>query len=549
MVLGLTAVLVTRLLGTVPVGRQAAVGVPAAVGLAVALALVGGQRRSASRTLLASLLAVPIAAGAGVAFVWTLSALVVASFPVAGPALARPILVDIGATVLVVGGCLLAVFGAAAATAGAVDTARVGRYAGVVARTALPVTVVAAVALVIPVAGVLSADGSPSLVGVVAGPLLTPTPGRTHLGVFLSLVAVTAWLGSRAVGALPLAELASATPEGPDIRAALGRTRQGLGALALLALLAALAAGLIELLAGQSAISETVPALYDLAVAVSGSPALRLALWWTTLAALAVVLAVWLLRRTVRRAPGRVGLVLAPYVGGVGLTAAALVAGGPVVSSGAALVRAEAPAFLAGAVDALVSAPIEFYGPRTVAVGLTAASLLALVGVTGALWTVLFVGYVGDRGSEAALAGAGLFVATGAAGTLSASPALVLGGSSPPSSSGTPARSGRRSAANSGRPSAPVGPNCSTSAGPSPSGASVPVSPRRSPGVPVARCRSRQGPRSPRSSSVSWPSWRWSPPSGSQGSTAGTSTRPSTSRTTAAGSVPRTSASAVRTSR
>ena len=428
-VLGVTGVLAALLLGAVPVGREASVGVLPAVGLAASLWLVGEQHRHAGRTLVASLLAFPIAAGAGLALVWALSALVVASFPVAGPALARPVLVDIGATVLVVAGSLLAVFGATAATRGVVDTSRVGRYAGIVARTALPVTVVASIVLVVPVVVELSSDGSLPFVDAIAGPLVNPVPGRTHLGVFLFSVGVTAWLGGRAVGSLPLAELAPSTPDGPDYREAVRRIRRGLARLALPALFGGPFLTLIEQLVGQRTIRGAIPTvLYDLAVALSGSASLRVALWWTALVSLLVVLAVWLLRRTVRRAPGHVAVVLAPYVGGIGLTAAVLVAGGPAVSGGERLVRAEAPAFLASLVEGLVAAPIEFYGPRAVAVVLTAAALLGLVGLTGALWTVLFVGYVGERGSEAALAGGGLFVATAAAGTLSAPPALVLGG-------------------------------------------------------------------------------------------------------------------------
>jgi hypothetical protein len=70
---------------------------------------------------------------------------------------------------------------------------------------------------------------------------------------------------------------------------------------------------------------------------------------------------------------------------------------------------------------------VEFYGPETVVLGLTAGVLaLATVGIF-ALYLSFALGFVSDRVAGPALAGGGLFLAAAFAGTLNVSLWLVLG--------------------------------------------------------------------------------------------------------------------------
>ena len=433
-VVGLTAVLVTGLLGTVSADRAALAGVATGVLLALSLWLSGWDRWQAVGTVLASALALPVAAGLMVATGGTVASLGAELFPAPSQAGVRPALVALLSQVVVVLGCLTAVFGATAATRGVVDTERVGAYGGVVVRTtAVPF----AVALVLFTRGAVdylqSNTGTPGvqqltgeLLTRVLEPIFDPVPGRTHIAIFSLLLALAAAALARGLDALPLAELVPETSDAPDVDRAVAAVDRTLRWTGRLALLVAPVAGLFELGLGQESMAELLPAgLYDLLVTVTAAPGLRGLFWWSLLSGTAVSVAVWFLRRTVQSSADRVGTVLAPYVGG-GIIALAVVAvAGPALDAIETTLRAT-PA--APAVEQFLTPILDVYGSETVMLVFAVVALFSVIGVTGQLWLALATSYLRERTAGVTLAAAGLFGASAFAVTLSTPTWLVLAG-------------------------------------------------------------------------------------------------------------------------
>lgn len=430
----LTALVVAGLLRTVGATRPAAVGAATGVLLALSLWLVGWDRWRAVGTVLASALALPLAVGLAVASAGTVVALGAELFPVSTPAGIRPMVVALVSQVLVVLGCLVAVFGASAAVRGAVDTERVADYAGVLVRTTLlPFTVAAALGLRGAIGYLQSNAGTPGVQQLtgetlrrVLGPVFDPVPGRTHLAVFCLLLAVSAGAVARGVAALPLAELVPETADAPDVARAVDAVERSLRWTSRLAVLVVPVAALVELALGQSVLAATLPGgLYDLLVAVTAAPALRGLLWWLLLAGAALSVAVWFLRRTVQSSADRVGTVVAPYVGGAAVVLAVLAVAGPVVDAVEAALRSTP---VAPAVDRFFVPVVDVYGAETVALALVVASLFALVTAVGQLWLALATTSLSEATAGVSLAGGGLFVASAFAATLDAPTWLVLAG-------------------------------------------------------------------------------------------------------------------------
>ena len=434
-VLGLTAVLVWRLSATAGVGRLTLVGAGAGLAVALSLWLVGWERWRAVGTVLASLLVAPVSVGVLAASVGTVTLAARGALSLGS---LGALVVTILATLFVTVGCVVAVFGAAAASRGVLDLERARRYATVANRTVLPLALVGG-ALFASDLSAFSGDGS-GLFGVQravattlaagTGVLFDPAPGRTHLAVFSLLVGLTAVAVGRGVRALPLTELAPATDDWPDVAGAVERTVRWLtwGGVVLLVLVAPVV-GALELGTEQAAIRSLVPpALYELTATVTGLSALRVLLWRLLLASLAVALAVWLLRRAVRSSADRVGTVLAPYAGGTALALVVFAVAEPVVARTRTAIAGTAPAPVARVTEQLLTSVLELFGAGTVLVlvALVDFSTASVVG-TG-LWLALVTRYVTERTAGAAVAAGGLFVASAFAATLGASTVLVLAG-------------------------------------------------------------------------------------------------------------------------
>ncbi|AEM55940.1 hypothetical protein HISP_01655 [Haloarcula hispanica N601] len=433
-VVGVTALLVAGLLGTVSADRAALVGVATGVLLALSLWLSGWDHWQAVGTVLASALALPVAVGLMVATGGTVASLGAELFPVTSQTGVRPAVVTLLSQVVVVLGCLTAVFGATAATRGVVDTERVGAYGGLVVRTTA-VPFVAGLTLFIrgAVDFLQSNTGTPGvqqltgeLLTRVLGPIFDPVPGRTHIAIFSLLLALAAAALAHGLDALPLAELVPETSDAPDIDRAVAAAERTLRWTGRLALLVAPVAGLFELGLGQESMAELLPVgLYDLLVTVTAAPGLRGLLWWLFLSGTVVSVAVWFLRRTVQSSADRVGTVLAPYVGGGVITLAAVVVAGPAVDAIETALRAT-PA--AAAVEQFFVPILDVYGPETVTLSLAVVALFTVVGAIGQLWLALATNYLRERTAGVTLAAAGLFGASAFAATLDTSTWLVLAG-------------------------------------------------------------------------------------------------------------------------
>ncbi|KAA9399148.1 hypothetical protein Har1130_13160 [Haloarcula sp. CBA1130] len=433
-VVGVTALLVAGLLGTVSADRAALVGVATGGLLALSLWLSGWDRWQAVGTVLASVLALPVAVGLSVATGGAVVSLGAELFPVASQAGVRPAVVTLVSQVVVVLGCLTAVFGATAATRGIVDIERVETYGGVVVRTtAVPF----AVALVLFARGAVdflqSNAGTPGVQQLtgdvltrVLDPVFDPVPGRTHIAIFSLLVALAAAALTRGLDALPLAELVPETSDAPAIDGTVNTVLRTIRWTELLALLIVPVAGLIELTLGQQFLTRTLPSgLYDPLVAVTAAPGLRGVLWWLALGGTAVAVAVWFLRRTVQSSADRVGTVLAPYVGGGVITLAAVAVAGPAVDAIETALRAT-PA--AATVEQFLVPILDVYGPETVTLALAVVALFSVISATGQLWVALATNYLREQTAGITLAAAGLFGASAFAATLSAPTWLVLAG-------------------------------------------------------------------------------------------------------------------------
>jgi hypothetical protein len=415
-VLGVTALLVWRLLAATGIGRPAFAGTGAAVLLALSLWLVGWERWRAVGTFLASLLVAPVALGVVVA--------------VGGTAALSPggTLLETAARLLLVGSCMLAVFGAVASTRGAIDRERARTYSNVAGLTAGVPTFVALALLASTIAN--SPENTffgvqqfgVEFLGQLLGILFDPVPGRTHLGVFCFLAgAATVGVG-QALDSLPLTELAP--DDGRDIPAAIERAGRRLFWGGLASLVLALLFVAVELTpAGQSTLAEYLPAaVYDALVALTGTPLLRLLLWRLLVVTLAVAAGAWLLRRTVRSSADRVATVLAPYAGGAVLTGAVLAVSEPLMER---FTTAVADSSVGPLAEAALESVLSVSGPGVVLLSMTVVVCSATGMVAVTLWTVLGIGYVTNRTAGVAMAAAGLFVAS-ASSVVAGAPALLL---------------------------------------------------------------------------------------------------------------------------
>lgn len=418
-VLGVTALLVWRLLAATGIGRSALAGFGAAVLLALSLWFVGWERWRAVGTFLASLLVAPVALGVAAA--------------VGGTAALSPggTLLETAARLLLVVSCMLAVFGAVGSTPGAIERKRARTYSNVAGLTAGVPLFVALALLASTIAnspentffGLQQFGGE--FLGQLLGILFDPVPGRTHLGVF-SFLAGAAIIGfAKALDSLPLTELAP--DDERDLTAAIERAQRRLffGGFTL-SVLALVFAAVEFTPARRSTLAETLPpSVYDALVTLTGTPLLRLLLWRLLVVSLAVTVGVWLLRRTVRSSADRVATVLAPYAGSAVLTGAVLAVSEPLMDR---VTTALVGSPLGPLAEIFLEPALSASGPGVVLLSMTVAvcSVTGVVAVT--LWTALGTGYVKNWTAGVAMAAAGLFVASAVSVVAGASATIVLAG-------------------------------------------------------------------------------------------------------------------------
>ncbi|NHN58804.1 MULTISPECIES: hypothetical protein [Halorussus] len=404
-----------------------------AVCLAGALGLLTVERWRAPATFAASLLLVPAGAGLAVGVGYESLVAVAASFPAASPTRVVGEMLRIAGVLAVLAGCTTAAFGAVASVRGVVTRRAVSRCLGVAVRVALlPAALFAALAghaavtnLDLGVAGALG-----DLVAAATGWLLAPAPGRLHLLAFSLLLAAAGYAAHRALRELPTRELAGDAAVGDvGVADALAALRRGLGRVATVALLAVPPAFLFEVAGSTGVLRETLPAgVYDSLVAVTAAPGLRALLWWTAIGAGGLAAIAALVRRSSRTSTRELLVGYAPFAAGLAVVAGAAAVHRPVLDALVGFVAGRLEPPLTGQFRDLSDSAVTFYGPETVVLGLAAGVLVLAAGAVLALSVAFGLGFVPADAAGPALAGGGLFLAAGFAGTVAAPLWVVLGG-------------------------------------------------------------------------------------------------------------------------
>lgn len=449
----------------------ALVGAGGGVALAAAVRCAGWERHRSDGRLFASLLALP--AGLGLAGATAGATVVLAGrlFPVAEPAAFRPAVVALAAGSLLGVGALVATLGAVAGAVGLLDERALGRAARATVQGTLPPfavgTLLATAAILRFVGSAAEPPGNAVLadgVALLGDVLVTPGQARPHLASFLLLVGLATIAADRCLRALPVAELVTGTttdvtapaggpdgrdpaatgPSGDDADAGDGGT-DGPGAVDLetvlldlhlwlywsgATLLAAFPlGGLVDAMVGAEQLRATLtPAGFALLTAITSAPAIRSLAAWSVAVSVLLLAAVTLVRRFARTSADRLGVVLAPFVGGTLTVGLAVLVAEPAVRAGLEWVVASLPPALGGVVRSTGDAALAFYGPRTLFVGLLALVSLVAATAVATLWLGVQSAYLRDRTAGADLAGGGVVLTAAAAAILGAPAPVVLGG-------------------------------------------------------------------------------------------------------------------------
>lgn len=416
-----------------PLASIVVAGADAAL-FAGSLWLLGRERwRAVARATVAALslfVGGAFVAGVGYAALSSVSAL----FPVAETAQIPPAGLRLASTTLAVVGAGLAFVGGAATVGNVLREDTVRAYAALTAK-AVTVPTVVGTALILDALrrnlGDAAADGPAAQVAgtvdVIGNALLSPAPGRTHLLAFCLVLGVTAAALSRAVGALPLSELATGEAA-DDVERAEETARAGLQRLAVAAGLALPIAGL-EVLLGQERLAGLLPDfVYAVLAAVTASSGLRTVLAVLAALAVATVAAVAALRWLAQTPTAEVLVRLAPVAGGAVVVAVALASRGVVLDATVPFVADRLPPAFAELFTTHVDAVVEFYGSATVAVSLSAALVGSTALLTFLLSLVIALDLLPADLAAPALASAGLFAAAAFAGASGAGAPVVIGG-------------------------------------------------------------------------------------------------------------------------
>lgn len=429
-VVGLTAGLVSLLLAATGGDGSSLVGLGAAVLLALSLWLVRWERWRAVGTFAASVLVAPVAVGLVVAGVGTLTRVDPAAITQTSQ-----IFTDILAPLLVMVGCMVAVFGAAASTRTAYDSDTIDLYFNTTFKSIFVLLLAGGALFASDAADFSGSETGPlaamQLVGdaieITTGVLFDPAAGRTHLGVFCLLLSLALIGLNRAIDALPLTELAPEHTDGPNLVGAIERVVGVLGRGGVVLFTLGSMFWVVELAAEQSDIRELLPQ-YELVAVVTGASVFRVLFWRTFVAGVAIAVAVWLLRRTVQSSADHVGTVLAPYAGGAVLTLVGLVAAGPAVDAIRTALRGLSQGPTGQVVDQLLLPALDFYSAGTVVLLGFAAVLAVASTAAAALWIAVAVRYVPERTAGVAVAAGGLFIASASGAAHGISAVLALAG-------------------------------------------------------------------------------------------------------------------------
>ncbi|MCU4800568.1 hypothetical protein OB920_09315 [Halobacteria archaeon HArc-gm2] len=414
----------------------ALLGAMGAVTLAGVVWASGWERHEAAGSVLASVLVLPVGVGIVAATAGTVLVLAGGLFPVPSAADVPGTVIALTARAAVVTGAVAAVFGATTATRGVLDADTLEDATTTAVRTA-----VVPFCLAILLAGsaalqFLESNAAGPGIQTVVGDVLRgitslffqPDPLGPHLPTFAVMAGAALLAAHRGVHALPITELLPENETGDDYRERIEAGQRRLFWAGLVVVAAAPIAAIVHLAVPPRQLRAALGSgLYDVVLAVTANPALRSLAWWLILCGVAVAGVVWLLRRLVQSSPDRIGSVLAPFAGGVGVVALAFAVSDNTVFKSVAWVADQLPGkFSVQFMDAATPV-MNVYGFTTIGVAAAAALLFLATVAVSALWAVLATGYVEGRTAGVTIASLALFNTAAFAGVLDVSNVLVLG--------------------------------------------------------------------------------------------------------------------------
>ncbi|WP_132059994.1 DUF7519 family protein [Halorussus amylolyticus] len=429
-----TAAGVTLLSRAAGVGTGVAVSVSGALILGLALWLLTVEQWRAPATLAASLLLVPaggaVAAGVG----YELLVEFAASFPAPDrTGVVGQTLRILGVAAVLVG-CTFAALGAVASVRNVAERRTVGRCWGLVVRAALlPVGVALALAgraLVTEMEILPIDDAADRASSTFTDAVFAPTATDPQLASFWVVLTVATAAAFKALVELPTRELAGDSTIGEievaEIADAVERGASVLAFVAFAGLPLALLVGVVVPAADLRA--GLPPEAYRLLADATTNTGVRRALVGITAVSVGIAVAARLVRSSIRTPTSDLLAGYAPYVAGLAIVAGAGVVHERVLDGLLGFVAGRLDAPLADEFRRLSGNVVEFYGSETIVVGLLAVVAVLAAGGLFALWVAFALGFVPDRVGGPSLAGGGLFVAAGFAGTLDTPLWVVLVG-------------------------------------------------------------------------------------------------------------------------
>ncbi|RYJ19435.1 hypothetical protein ELS19_00020 [Halogeometricum borinquense] len=264
-----------------------------------------------------------------------------------------------------------------------------------------------------------------ALVGGVLRFLVAPTHEGPHLFSF-ALVCYLAVIGLETVlRTYPVADLVRPNkPEAAD--RVLDPLKRGLTAATTLGTLVVFILGILFLAPRGF---EMLPAtILDPVTTLAGVDILRVVLFLSGVVGILLGIGSWGLRRFYDASKDELGKSTPSLVAGSAVVIGAFTLHEPVLTALLDAILDVLPAAYAGDVQTQADAVMAFYGGEVVVLGLCAGLLFVAAVAFAVLYGVVNIGVMTDRAAGAAVAGAGLFVASAVAATVGAGTTLVLAG-------------------------------------------------------------------------------------------------------------------------
>ncbi|WP_363464430.1 DUF7519 family protein [Halogeometricum borinquense] len=264
-----------------------------------------------------------------------------------------------------------------------------------------------------------------ALVGGVLRFLVAPAHEGPHLFSF-ALVCYLAVIGLETVlRTYPVADLVRPNnPEAAD--RVLDPLKRGLTAATTLGTLVVFILGILFIAPRGF---EMLPAtILDPVTTLAGVDILRVVLFLGGVVGILLGIGSWGLRRFYDVSKDELGTSTPSLVAGSAVVIGAFTLHEPVLAALLDAVLDVLPAAYAGDVQTQADAVMAFYGGEVIVLGLCAGLLFVAAVAFAVLYGVVNIGVMTDRAAGAAVAGAGLFVASAVAATVGAGTTLVLAG-------------------------------------------------------------------------------------------------------------------------